>query len=31
MGLADMNGAHRLDHSTIEVIDGDIYVHGWTV
>ena len=30
-GLADMSDALRLDPSTVEVLDGDIYLHGWTV
>ena len=28
-GLADMTDALRLDPSTVEVLDGDIYLHGW--
>ncbi|MEK6262900.1 MAG: bifunctional diaminohydroxyphosphoribosylaminopyrimidine deaminase/5-amino-6-(5-phosphoribosylamino)uracil reductase RibD [Planctomycetota bacterium] len=29
-GLAEMSVALRLDPSTVEVLDGDIYLHGWT-
>ena len=29
-GLADMSEALRLDPSTVAVLDGDVYVHGWT-
>ncbi len=30
-GLAEMSEALRLDPATVEVLDGDIYLHGWTV
>ena len=29
-GLADMGAALRLDPSTVEVLSGDVYLHGWT-
>lgn len=29
-GLLDMSDALRLDPSTIELLDGDVYLHGWT-
>ena len=29
-GLTDMSKALRLDSSTVGVLDGDVYVHGWT-
>ena len=29
-GLTDMSKALRLDSSTVAVLDGDVYVHGWT-
>ncbi len=29
-GLADMSDAMRLDPTTFEILDGDIYLHGWT-
>jgi diaminohydroxyphosphoribosylaminopyrimidine deaminase / 5-amino-6-(5-phosphoribosylamino)uracil reductase len=29
-GLAEMSAALRLDPSTVEMLDGDIYLHGWT-
>lgn len=29
-GRADMIDALRLEPSTVEVLDGDIYLHGWT-
>ena len=28
-GRADMSDALRLDPSTVEILDGDIYLHGW--
>ena len=29
-GLSDMSEALRLDLTTVEILDGDIYLHGWT-